>query len=256
MRGSSELRRALLSWRIWVYYSLQDIQNRYSRSVIGPFWITLSMAVTIFAMGPLYAALFGQSSSSFTVHLATGIVFWAFVSGTLSEACTAFISNESIIKQTRLSKFVFIFRIASRNILVLMHNILIPVVLSWYFGLLSWNIIYLIPVLAIVSVLLIFFSVVIAFLCSRFRDLIPLINNLLQLAMFMTPVFWIASDATRNGYLKYNIFFYIIEAFRAPFFGNPPQLQALQYIAGFTILCFFLSAILLKKYSHRVVYWI
>ena len=256
MSGLSELGAGLRCWRIWSLYSLQDIQNRYSRSVIGPFWITLSMAVTVFAMGPLYAVLFSQGASSFTVHLATGIVFWSFVSGTLSEGCTAFISNESLIKQTRISKFVYIFRILARNILVLLHNILIPLGLSWYYNLLSWKIFYIFPVVCLISLLLVFFSSVLAFICSRYRDLIPLVNNLLQLGMFMTPVFWIASDATRNSFLKYNIFHYVLEVARSPFYGVTPPLRSLEIIGLFLVICFILSIVLFKRYSHRIVYWI
>ena len=34
-------------WQVWYFIGLQEIKLRYRRSVIGPFWITLSMAITI-----------------------------------------------------------------------------------------------------------------------------------------------------------------------------------------------------------------
>ncbi len=38
-------------WRIWLVLGHQDIYLRYRRSVIGPFWISLSLAAMIGGMG-------------------------------------------------------------------------------------------------------------------------------------------------------------------------------------------------------------
>jgi ABC-type polysaccharide/polyol phosphate export permease len=48
-------------WRrreLWEMMALQDIRQRYQRSVIGPFWITLSLGVMIGVLGPLYGTIF------------------------------------------------------------------------------------------------------------------------------------------------------------------------------------------------------
>src|SRR3990167_7170629 len=45
-------------WRIWLMLAYQDIKLRYRRSVLGPFWITMSMAITVYSMGYLYGHLF------------------------------------------------------------------------------------------------------------------------------------------------------------------------------------------------------
>ena len=36
---------ALAAWRLWTMLAWEDIRQRYRRSVLGPLWITLSMAV-------------------------------------------------------------------------------------------------------------------------------------------------------------------------------------------------------------------
>ena len=55
----------LRSVRIWPMLGWQDVRQRYRRSVLGPFWLTISTGVMIGAMGPLYGKLFNQDISGY-----------------------------------------------------------------------------------------------------------------------------------------------------------------------------------------------
>src|SRR3954467_11500540 len=68
--GARSLQRAVddlvAGWRqreLWGHPGWQDIRQRYRRSILGPIWITISMAVTAVALGVLYAGLFGNDLS-------------------------------------------------------------------------------------------------------------------------------------------------------------------------------------------------
>src|SRR4051812_19962281 len=78
---------------IWWTLAWYDIVLRYRRSMLGPFWLTLSMGVMIAGMGPLYSSLFNTKLSTFFPHLALGIIFWGFFSAMVSDCCNAFISS-------------------------------------------------------------------------------------------------------------------------------------------------------------------
>src|SRR5262249_37328135 len=52
------------SW-FWGALAMQDIRLRYRGSIIGPFWLTLSMAIMIGAMGFLYSKLFNQDMTTY-----------------------------------------------------------------------------------------------------------------------------------------------------------------------------------------------
>src|SRR3712207_4312363 len=54
-----DLARGWEQRELWLQLGWQDIRQRYRRSVLGPIWITISMAVTAIALGILYSALFG-----------------------------------------------------------------------------------------------------------------------------------------------------------------------------------------------------
>ena len=77
-------------WRLWFYLSYADIRRRYRRTVIGPFWATLSMAIFIGAMGIIFSTLWHQRINHYLPFFASGFVVWTFFSTTLSESCSTF----------------------------------------------------------------------------------------------------------------------------------------------------------------------
>ncbi len=60
-----------------------ELRQRYKRSIVGPFWITLSMAVLIIALGVIYGELFKLEVKEYLPMLAVGLVFWNFISGVI-----------------------------------------------------------------------------------------------------------------------------------------------------------------------------
>ena len=43
---------------MWSAMAMQDIKMRYRGSLLGPFWLTISMVIMIAAMGLIYARMF------------------------------------------------------------------------------------------------------------------------------------------------------------------------------------------------------
>jgi ABC-type polysaccharide/polyol phosphate export permease len=247
---------SIKAWALWYFYAVQDIRNRYSRSVIGPLWITISLAITIFAMGPLYSVIFHFGGNGYLTHLASGLVFWSYIAGTLSESCTAFIGNESFIKQTKYPLFVYIARLVTRNLIVLGHNIGLVILIAIFENTLSYKAFFIIPNLILISIFLFFSSYLFALICARYRDLVPLVSNVLQLFMFLTPVFWVASgDTLRSKYLLLNPFNYLINLLRGPVTGNLNYVDWL-VVSLVTIAVMLLVIFLNYRFSKKVVYWI
>src|SRR5580692_7735728 len=52
-------------WRLWGRLGWNDILQRYRRSVLGPFWLTASMAIMVVSLGVIYAELFNQPIDDF-----------------------------------------------------------------------------------------------------------------------------------------------------------------------------------------------
>ncbi|MBM3524020.1 MAG: ABC transporter permease, partial [Alphaproteobacteria bacterium] len=65
---------------VWGTLGLHDIKQRYRRSTLGPFWLTISTGIMVGTMGFLYARLLSQEVGEYLPYLAVGLVMWAFIS--------------------------------------------------------------------------------------------------------------------------------------------------------------------------------
>ena len=112
------------SW-FWGALAMQDIRLRYRGSIIGPFWLTLSMAIMIAAMGFLYSKLFNQDTSTYLPFLTTGLIVWNFISGQINEGCQTFIGAQSLIQSVSLPYSIHVYRQVMRGLIMLAHNLVI-----------------------------------------------------------------------------------------------------------------------------------
>jgi ABC-2 type transporter len=90
---SQEVIAGFRAWPVWGLMGWDDIRQRYRRSVIGPFWITLSMGIFILVLGVIYSRLFHTELKSYLPYLTAGFIVWGFMSAAASESCIAFIDG-------------------------------------------------------------------------------------------------------------------------------------------------------------------
>lgn len=243
---------------LWLDLAWFDIKQRFRRSVLGPVWITISMAMLIIGMGPLYASIFDIDLKSYLPYLAFGIIIWSYISTNTIEACNSFILGTGVIQQTRYPLSSFVLRTTWRNLIILGFNsVLILAILIYVQA--TPNMIMLKSLLGLLLLFLatIGLSFIVAIFCTRYRDMQQLINSLLQIVMFVTPVFW-RTDLLpqRTVLIDWNPAYYFLEAIRAPLMGKDVD-DHIFIVAGSITSAFLVVGLLLfAKYRTRIVYWL
>ncbi len=249
----------LKEWRIWLLLAWQDIKLRYRRSTLGPFWITLSMAVTIYTMGLLYGRLFKMDLSQYYPFLAAGILGWSLLSSLLTEGSSIFVESEQFIKQMKQPYSVFVFRTVTKCFIVFFHHILvfIPIILFFNVKINLYTLFSLLS-LAIIWINGVTYSVILAILGTRFRDIVQLIISLVQVIFFLTPIIWSSSVLPeRYQYIvNFNPFAQFMELLRNPLLGSAPSNYTIYFIAILTLLGFFVSFTIFARYRARIAYWL
>jgi ABC-type polysaccharide/polyol phosphate export permease len=248
----------LQAWPVWAMLGWSDIRLRYRRSVLGPLWITLSMSVLIVALGFIYSHIFRQSISTYLPYLAMGFVVWGFVSTTVTESCSAFQESERIIKQVKVPFSVFVLRVIWRNFIVLLHTVILIIPVSIIFGIVpQLTTLLVIPGLALVYVNQIWVGMVVAILSTRFRDVPQIIATLVQIAMFGTPIMWPVSALGEHTLIAdINPLHHLIDLVRAPLLGGQPSALSWMVSAGLAVFGSVIAALLMRRASHRLVYWL
>jgi len=243
---------------IWLSLAWYDVLLRYRRSLLGPLWLTLSMGALIMGMGPLYATLFNTQLSTFFPHLTLGIIFWSYFAGVVGEGCSTFISAASYLKQAPYSRSIFSWRLIARHTIHLLHHIVLFIpVAAWARIAPSPHFLLVLPGLALVVLNLHALTLTLGFLAARFRDVPQIASSILQLLMFVTPVFWLP-DALPNRarFILYNPLAAWLELLRAPLLGRPPLLIHWQVAVIFSAINIAIACIMYIRYRQRIVYWV
>jgi lipopolysaccharide transport system permease protein len=253
-----DVAEGLLAAHIWLRLGWHDIKQRYRRSLLGPFWLTVSMAVFIAAIGILYAKFFNQSARDFLPFLAIGIIVWTLISTAINEACMVFVHAAQIVKQVKLPLTVHVCRMLYRNAVIFLHNFLIVPALILLVGKpLSWHVLSLLVGFALVLWNCLWICLILAIASIRFRDIPPVIGSVVQLAFFLSPIMWVPEILGEALWVAhYNPVFHLIELFRAPVLEA--RIPLLSYGVCFVIA--FIGSIfcfaVLVRCRHRVAYWI
>ena len=189
-------------WRqreLWAHLGWQDIRQRYRRSVLGPIWITISMAVTAIALGVLYAGLFGNDLSVQLPYILVGFIVWGFVSGCVNEGAEVFTSNVGLIRHLPAPLSVHVYRLVWRQSLFFAHNAIVYFVMLLVFPQdLSWASLTVFPALLLLVLNGAWVAMLLGIVTTRFRDLKPITQSLVQLLFFLTPIVWIYQDLLDN----------------------------------------------------------
>jgi ABC-2 type transport system permease protein len=265
-RALQDLRGGWAQRQLWGHLGWQDIRQRYRRSVLGPIWITISMAVTAVALGVLYAGLFGNPLEVQLPYILVGWIVWAFVSGCILEGADVFIANEGLIKHLPSPISVHVYRLVWRQTLLFAHNLLVYVVMLAIFPRpLSWTSLAAIPAFVLLAINGVWIGLLFGMASARFRDLNPIIGSIVQLTFFLTPIVWIYEDflnsdnpaiAERARLAESNPFLHFIEIIRRPMLGQDQYWRHWAVVLAVAVVGWLLTLWAMRRYRARVSYWV
>lgn len=263
-RAFADLADGIGQYRLWGHLGWQDIKQRYRRSVIGPLWITISMAVTAVALGLLYSQLFRMDIHQFIPFVTIGFIVWGFISGCVNEGTEVFIVSEGLIKHLPAPITVHVYRLVWRQILFLAHNMIVYVVMMAIFPQpIGWDVLLAIPALALIALNGVWVALLVGVISTRFRDIPPVTQSIVQLMFFMTPIVWQyntllqnPATAARAKIAELNPFLHFIEIVRAPLLGEPSYLRHWVVTIAITVVGWGLALLIMRNYRARVSYWV
>jgi lipopolysaccharide transport system permease protein len=245
-------------WRLAVTLAWLDIKLRYRGSMLGPFWLTLSTAVMIAALGTLFAALYHMDLRDYLPFLTLSQVLWGFLAMLIADGCVCFTSSESIILSMRMPLSVHALRVLIRSLLILAHNAVVIVGVDLWFSLWPGAVVLLaVPGLLLWVLDAFAVALLLGAIGARFRDIPPIVGSIMQIAFFVTPVIWKPQQLGEYAWmLPYNPFFSLLETVRAPMLGYLPAATTWLMAVVYSVLLLGLTWWLLMRARGRVPFWL
>lgn len=254
-----DLEAVFSRWRVWTLLAWQDVYLRYKRSLIGPFWISISQSITILAAAFLYSQIFNLPFKEFLGYITAGVLVWNFISFLLGEASTYIVEAEGLIKSLPIPITVLAARIALRNLIVLMHNIVVFGAILIFFGTtFTWTALLAVLAIPVLTVMGFLAAIALGPVCALYRDLALIIQNGLAFMFFLTPIIWKADQLPERAiFVLGNPFYHLVELVRAPLIAGTPA-SGLNWAVAAGCLCLLagLAWVSLVSSRGKLYFWI
>lgn len=238
----------------------QDVRQRYRRSMLGPLWLTISMGVIIATIGIVFGTLFKVPMTDFLPSLASGIILWGYISTVINEGCNSFIASDAIIKQLPIPLFVHVLRMTWRNVIILIHNLVIlPLVFIAVGKAVEPVILLALPGFALLTLNLLWVALILGAICARYRDLSQIIGSVLQVAFYVTPIMWLPQSLPKGAaiyLLNMNPAYHLLEIVRAPLLGHWPSAMNWGVSGALAVFGWALALVIYGRCRRRIAYWL
>jgi lipopolysaccharide transport system permease protein len=256
--AARDLRRGVVGWRIWHLLAWKEIRQRYRRSLLGPFWLTISMAVQMLTMGIVVAILFNQSFDRFLPYVCVGLIFWTMFSGLINEGATAFVASGDFILHMRIPLTAYLLQCLWRNLIILGHNMVVFVGVMVIYGiapslkmalflvtfpLALWSISWIALGLAVVS--------------TRFRDLPTMVATGLNVLFWLTPIVYSPDQLGRQQWLATtNPLAHVLDLMRLPLLNQVPAPNSFLIVIAMGLVGWTGAFLLFARFRSRVPFWL
>ncbi len=122
----------------------------------------------------------------------------------------------------------------------------------------TWATLLAIPAFALLALNAVWVVALLATICARYRDMQPLVANILQISLFLTPIFWSPEQLTGRAapLLQLNPLYHLIAVVRQPLLGEVPGVTHWVAVIAMAIFGWALTIYMMGKVRYRIVYWL
>lgn len=185
------IRELLLRRELIFQLVLRDLKIRYSRSMLGFLWAFLSPLLTV----GIFYIIFGLflkvkiEEAPFVLYLMSGIFPWVFFQDSVLKSTTSLMDNKNLIRESGFPNYLVPVSIVLANFINFLPSLLIVTASSFFvLRTLPVFIVFLPFVLALHLASSVGFSVLASILYVKWRDLKYILESILFLFFYLTPI--------------------------------------------------------------------
>lgn len=255
-----DLREGASGWRIWFHLAMRAMSNQYRRTVLGPWWITVQMAIFTCGLSVVWGWILQADLGEFLPYVALGVISFGLASGLVESGARAFTGAGVAICSSTLPLSTYVLRGVAEQVLQFLHNIVLYLPIAIAFAIpLTPSALWAVPALVLIVAFGAGAGLWLGPLVSRWRDLGPLVAAVMRLMFFFTPIFWQESSlsaAQRTALSSWNPFAYMVNAMRGPLLGEGLDWPALAGTAAAAVVSLAAGVIVFTRSRSRIPLWV
>ena len=205
-RSRTGLRETLRYFDLIALFVRRDMVVQYKQTVLGPLWILVQPLLRV---GTFYI-VFGRIAQVPTdgvppiLFYLAGLVFWEFFASIWKRSSDTFYANQHIFSKVYFPRMVMSWAVVLSSGVRLVVQVVLLAVIGFIYHLRGFafefnTTVFLIPVYVLAMALLgLGLGLIFASITSKYRDLRFLIDVIIQLALFLSPIIYPLGLATGN----------------------------------------------------------
>lgn len=261
--GVADLRESWSDRRIWLLSALVAVGNRYRRTVLGPWWLTLTTLIFVFGLAILRVGLDGGDLREAIPYVGLGFIGFSLISSGITAGANVYVSSGNALSTSRQPYSSYVMRTNATVFIDFLHDAVVILILALVFAIpltLAWGW----SVLAVVLIVLSSIGVGLWLgpLVARFRDIGPFVGAMMRLLFFLTPIFWSIDQVSATGkeWIAWlNPLTYQLLAFRDPILGtshpNAP-VAPLTMTVLLAVVNLVVGFVVFVRTRPRIPYWV
>lgn len=236
--------------------TLREIKGRYKQSIIGYFWVILNPLMQLLVYSFVFSIIFRfpLNNIPYPIFLFAGLLPWIYFQTSLGSATLSLIDNSNLIKKVNFPRETLPYSIIiSKAIDFFFASILFLIFMFFSNMSAQPSMIFILPLFFIQVILMAGLSLLVSTFNLFYRDIQYLVNLLLMLWMYLTPIVYPLSLVPDQyvGIYKLNPMVGIIEGYRSALFGLEFDKGSIFFSAIISSLIFIFSFWIFKR-SEKV----
>lgn len=256
--GRSDLTAGLKRLDLAMLMAIDGLKRAHRRTELGILWLIVPQAVMVTAFILIFTQVFQQRIEGFPLYIGTGLLVWNYIATFMTGSPGAVLQNGRWIMSQPLPVSTLVYSFVIQAFIQFIVCLPIYLVLAViYLPPLGLHSLLAIPGLAIITVAGLGFSLILAPLGARFRDLGPALGVVSTVGFLITPIIWPAGVVGRRVFFIHgNPFYHLVEIVRQPLMGNVPTAENWIFASCVAAGLLLVGVLLFGWFKRHVYYWI
>jgi ABC-2 type transport system permease protein len=258
--GLVDLTAGARNWPLWWQLAVRQTSSQYRRTYLGPWWMTMQTFIFVLGLWLLFGVLLHQPMREFLPYVAIGLVVFQYLSSSLTQGTYCFVQGASLVQTTPVPLSSVALRSAATRTIEFGHDLVVIAILVVVLAVpMGWTMLFLPLALALMALNAVSFGLWLGPLNARYRDVGPIVESIVRILFFFTPIFWVPSDLATDQRLvltAWNPFAYWMESVRECFLPTDRFWVVLGISAALTVVNCVLAIVVFSRMRPRIAYYV
>ena len=229
----------------------KEIRGKYKGSFLGVLWSFVNPLLMVLVYAIVFPFIMKSNEDNYLIFLIVAIIPWNFFITVVNQSSTTVIQNANIIKKVYFPREILPISIVTSGLVNFLISCLIIFVFLLFSGVgFSINLLFLPLIIIIQYILLLSISFVLSSVNVYVRDVEYIVNFIVTMLFYMTPVLYPMSFIPDKLRFIFNLnpMAHIINAYRdVLYYKISPDLVSVGAIGIISIILLFIGYVIFRK---------